>query len=131
MQIKENFYGIPAPIVVEYVRNCANCAQRQKIDTKPPLRPIICNTYRGRVQIDLIDMQKYAFDGYKWVLTEKDHFSRFVQLFALKTKTGKEVIEQVRILTQELCVICRLVNPILLRTFKMCLVADEALLLLT
>ena len=41
-------------------------------------------------------MQKYSHEDYKWLLTETDHFSRCVQLFALRNKTGKEVVSAVR-----------------------------------
>ena len=66
------------------------------MSTKAPLKPIICTTFWGRVQIDLIDMRKYHFEEYTWLLSVKDHFTRFVILHALKSKTGKEVVAKVR-----------------------------------
>ncbi|KAL0039753.1 hypothetical protein WJX77_006913 [Trebouxia sp. C0004] len=48
------------------------------------------------VQIDLIDMRKYEYAGYKWVLTTKDHMSRSVIFDALKSKTALEVVQAVR-----------------------------------
>ena len=98
LQIRENFYGIPAPIVIEFVRNCVICASKQKLQTKAPLKTIICNKYRGRVQIDLIDFTKYPWEDNKWCLTSKDHFSRFVHAWPLKRKSAQDVVDVVSLI---------------------------------
>ena len=93
LQIKENFYGIPAPLIVAYIQQCSVCAMRQTLSTRAPLTPIVCTRFWARVQIDLIDTRKYEYEGYKWILTTKDHMFRFVILDALKSKTALEVVQ--------------------------------------
>jgi hypothetical protein len=43
----------------------------------------------GFVQIDLIDMKSDPSDQFKWILTVKDAFSKFLRLVELPDKQGK------------------------------------------
>jgi IS30 family transposase len=42
-------------------------------------------------QLDLIDCQAYPDNEYKFILNCQDHFTKFLHLHALKTKTAAEV----------------------------------------
>jgi transposase InsO family protein len=55
------------------------------------IKPIISNCCMQRVQIDLMDFRADADGQYKWILQIKDHFSRYIWLFALREKDSKEV----------------------------------------
>jgi hypothetical protein len=44
-----------------------------------------------RVQIDLMDFRADCDGDYKWIMQVKDHFSRYVWLFALYGKDSEEV----------------------------------------
>jgi transposase InsO family protein len=44
-----------------------------------------------RVQIDLMDFRTDCDGDYKWIIQVKDHFSRYVWLFALYEKDSEEV----------------------------------------
>ena len=45
----------------------------------------------SRIQIDLIDCQAYPDGEYKFMLNVQDHFTKYIHLRALKTKTAAEV----------------------------------------
>ena len=47
-----------------------------------------------QIQIDLIDMRKYSNhnEGYNWIITMIDIFSRYAFTIAVKSKSGKDVL---------------------------------------
>jgi hypothetical protein len=45
------------------------------------------------VQIDLIDMRHEPSGQFKWILHIKDHFSKYTQLYPLKSKHAKPIAE--------------------------------------
>ena len=46
-----------------------------------------------QIQIDLIDMKKYSkHNGYNWIITMIDIFSRYAFTIAVKSKSGKDVL---------------------------------------
>jgi hypothetical protein len=54
--------------------------------TKAPLAPIISSKAWERIQIDLIDMRHESSGQFKWILHIKNHYSKYTQLYALKSK---------------------------------------------
>ena len=52
---------------------------------------MIFNDMNSRGQVDLIDMQSQPSGEYKWILVHQDHFTKFVQLRATKTKRAAEI----------------------------------------
>ncbi|KFY25048.1 hypothetical protein V491_01918, partial [Pseudogymnoascus sp. VKM F-3775] len=61
--------------------------------TKAPLVPIISGRAWERVQIDLIDMRHEPSGQYKWILHIKDHFSKYTQLYPLKSKHAEPIAD--------------------------------------
>ncbi|XP_025198496.1 KRAB-A domain-containing protein 2-like, partial [Melanaphis sacchari] len=55
------------------------------------IKPILSKTFNSRAQVDLIDMQSNKDGGFKFILVYQDHFTKFVSLRPLKTKTSSEV----------------------------------------
>ena len=74
---------------------CEECVVKQPKRPAKSLvhKPIRSNEFQSRYQVDLIDMQSEADGEYKWIVNLQDHFTKFVHLRPLKTKTGKEVAE--------------------------------------
>jgi hypothetical protein len=68
------------------------CLNRPNI-TKAPLVLIITGRAWERVQIDLIDMRHEPSGQYKWILHIKDHFSKYTQLYPLKSKHAEPIAE--------------------------------------
>ena len=96
LQVKKHYCGLPIhEAVAEFIRQCDNCAQRQAVNTRAPLKPIKCTIFWGRVQADLIDMRASEQDGYHWIFTLKEHFTWYVVLFALRNKEAETVKEKV------------------------------------
>jgi hypothetical protein len=84
--IAKHYYGISKQCVAKLLHECNTCALYQRNMTTAPLEPIPSTAFMERVQMDLIDMSKQPDREYKWILHIKDHFSKFSQLYALKTK---------------------------------------------
>jgi hypothetical protein len=78
-----------------FVTFCPICSKDQKFPTtRAGANPIVHTGPWRSVQIDLIDFTKMPDKIYKYVLTLKDHFSRFAALRPLTTKTHNEVARQ-------------------------------------
>ncbi len=80
--------------VCTYVKQCYTCQKfkgstglQQKWNELPPVHKPL-----ERVGIDLTDMTD-GVQGYRYVLTVVNHYSRFVRLFPLKTKYTHNIIE--------------------------------------
>ncbi|KFY75310.1 hypothetical protein V499_04706 [Pseudogymnoascus sp. VKM F-103] len=75
--IKQKYYGI----------------KREDVEFILKRFPIISGRAWERVQIDLIDMRHEPSGQYKWILHIKDHFSKYTQLYPLKSKHAEPIAE--------------------------------------
>ena len=83
--------------VITYVKNCIICQQfkgttglQQQWQELPPVsKPL------ERVSLDLTDMVA-GTQGYRYVLTMVDHYSRFVKFYPLRAKNTEGVCEKLR-----------------------------------
>jgi hypothetical protein len=76
------------------IKLCKNCALNRPAATKAPLHPIVTERAWERVQVDLIDMRHEPSGQYKWILHIKDHFSKYTQLYALKSKHADRIAKK-------------------------------------
>ena len=84
---------ISRKIVEEFVRICPTCNTNKSQITRAPLQPIISSGFWQRMQIDLVDMKSVPDDdAFTKIGHCVDHFSKFHVVFALKTKTAEEVV---------------------------------------
>jgi hypothetical protein len=58
---------------------------------KPPVKPIVSKHCLDRLVIDLMDFRGMPDRDFKWILQMKDHFSRFIWVYALKDKASETV----------------------------------------
>ncbi|KFY32501.1 hypothetical protein V493_00138 [Pseudogymnoascus sp. VKM F-4281 (FW-2241)] len=91
--IQQKYYGISRQEVAFVLKLCKNCVLNRPATTKAPLVPIISSQAWERVQIDLIDMRHEPSGQYKWILHIKDHFSKYTQLYPLKSKHAEPIAE--------------------------------------
>uniref|UniRef100_A0A0A9W4W3 RNA-directed DNA polymerase n=1 Tax=Lygus hesperus TaxID=30085 RepID=A0A0A9W4W3_LYGHE len=93
-RLKSNCYWKNmARTVKEYVKSCGECAKRKNHDRfNPPLAVFSepTTTFEA-ISVDIMGPLKQTPDGYKYILTILDQFSRFVQFYPLKTQTAEEV----------------------------------------
>ena len=81
--IKQNHVGISQKDVSDFINGCSQCMR----DTPPaiayPLTPILPNFVKERLIVDTIDLSIYAQynDGYRYIFTMVDSFSKFVFVF--------------------------------------------------
>ncbi len=94
---EELYYWVNLKVdVIKYVKECISCQrfkgekglQMQRKELPPVTRPL------ERIGIYLTDMVA-GIQGYRYVLTVVDHYSRFVRFFPLKTKHTHTVIEHI------------------------------------
>ena len=55
------------------------------------MKPMLSETFNSRAQMDLVDMQSCADGEFKWIMVYQDHFTKFVQLRPLRSKTATEL----------------------------------------
>ena len=91
--IEQQYYGIKREDVEFILKRCKNCMLNRPNTTKAPLVPIISGQAWERVQIDLIDMRHEPSGQYKWILHIKDHFSKYTQLYPLKSKHAEPIAD--------------------------------------
>lgn len=76
-----------------YCRNCISCQRRKP--GKKPFAPLgifeQVETVLERVGVDLIGKMDETANKNLYILTVVDHFSRYTELFALKSKTAQDV----------------------------------------
>ncbi|EXU94631.1 integrase core domain protein, partial [Metarhizium robertsii] len=92
--VQQKFYGITRADVEFVIKRCKNCALDRPAATKAPLVPIVTSRAWERVQADLIDMRHEPSGQYKWILHIKDHFSKYTQLYPLKSKHAEPIAEE-------------------------------------
>ena len=97
---EKKIFSIVFKDVKAFVDTCPNCVAKpmKKAQPKGASKPIASGQFRDRFLADLKDMSSdpgLGYDGtvYKWLLTVKDHFTRFVYLAPLKTKSPDAVAE--------------------------------------
>jgi hypothetical protein len=91
--IQKQYYGITRQDVIFILKRCKNCALNRPSTIKAPLVPIVSGRAWERVQIDLIDMRHEPSGQFKWILHIKDHFSKYTQLYPLKSKHSEPIAE--------------------------------------
>lgn len=91
--VQEKYYGIKRDEIEFILKRCKNCALNRPAATKAPSVPIISGRAWERVQVDLIDMRHEPSGQFKWILHIKDHFSKYTQLYPLKSKHAEPIAE--------------------------------------
>ncbi|RFU28490.1 hypothetical protein B7463_g7831, partial [Scytalidium lignicola] len=91
--IEQQYYGIKRSDVEWVLKRRKTCALNRPSATKAPLEPIVSDRAWERIQVDLIDMRHEPSGQYKWIMHIKDHFTKYSQLYALKSKESKPISE--------------------------------------
>ena len=90
---KESYANITKQTIEIFLKLCYECIMKKSRNTVANhiVKPIRSTNYLNRIQIDLIDCQSYADGEYRFILNIQDHFTKYIHLYALKTKTAAEV----------------------------------------
>ena len=100
-KIKQKFAGISNRTVADFIKR----QEVHQIHLNTPktriVQPIVTSHPFQRWQIDLIDLQKLKWNftgnqGFSWILTVVDLFSKYVYLFAIKNKKASSVAVALR-----------------------------------
>ena len=96
-RIKEKYIGISRRNIMNYLKNQETWQLRKPVPKNHVTRPIISNSIGSHLEMDLIDMQKYAHynSGINWILVIVDVFSKKAWAFPLKDKSATTVSKQV------------------------------------
>ena len=78
--------------VKKFVLHCATCLEKQGVNLKEgAYMPRVSNEQGEIVYLDLIGPVSEKISSFKYLLTMKDGFSRFVMVAPLRSKSAKEV----------------------------------------
>lgn len=91
--LDKQYYGVKRSDCEWLKSHCTTCVLTQANKTKAPLTPIVVDETFERVQVDLIDMRHEPSGRYSWILHIKDHFSKYTQLYPLKSKHAEQIAE--------------------------------------
>jgi hypothetical protein len=89
--IIDHYYGISIKDVAWVQAQCATCRLSARNEGKPAIKPIKSDHCLDRLVIDLMDYRTKPDGKFKWILQIKDHFSRYVWLYAMKDKESATV----------------------------------------
>ena len=109
LKLQETYCNITEQNVKQCLKICFTCnlandSKRKK--HKGPGISIKSNTFRERIQVDLIDYQSDPRTNHngvtmRWLMVVKDHFTKFMWLRPLKRKEGILVASELRLLFHE------------------------------
>ncbi|KAG0441690.1 SCAN domain-containing protein 3, partial [Dictyocoela muelleri] len=102
-KISEEYISIKREIVREYIQKCEACKMANSFKGSKRLTYITAHKIHERMFIDIIDLKKYVSsnDGYKYILTCFDSFSKFAFCYPLYNKNSPTVAEKL----DELCAV--------------------------
>lgn len=94
--IQQKYENITREIVECFLRLCQSCQQKRKFGNRKGIvtKPIVTKSFMARAQLDLIDMVGNHCQGYRYIMVYYDHFTKFIQVRALRKKTACEVAEK-------------------------------------
>jgi hypothetical protein len=80
-----------------FKEQCEECQLKKRRTASKGIvvKPIISKEFNSRGQIDLIDMQSFKFNDYRFLMVYQDHLTKFVILRALTSKRASEVAIQI------------------------------------
>ena len=108
-RIRQHFYWPSmANDIKNYVSSCHSCNARKDPLTKEigDLQPLQTSEPFDIIGIDLVGPLKTTIEGYNYVLTIQDLFSKWVEAFPIRSKNATDIAE---ILVRE--IICRFGSP--------------------
>ena len=93
-EFRTKYGGVRRAVVEDYVKSCKSCELHRPLKDRDIIRNITASKNWERIQIDLIDVKKYAEHnaGFTWILHAVDVYSRFSFVYPMKSKTAIEVI---------------------------------------
>ena len=78
-----------------FLSMCETCQQKKSKKKKGLVcKPILHSEMNSRCQVDLIDMQSQADQGYTFVMVYQDHLTKSVLLHPLQSKGAEEIAFQ-------------------------------------
>jgi hypothetical protein len=94
--LNPKYANVSREVVELYKELCEECMKKRKRPTTTGVvvRPILTSDYGSRSQVDLIDMQSMAHNGFKWIMVYQDHLTKYCALRALSSKRAAEVAYQ-------------------------------------
>ena len=89
-KVKDKYFGINKQDVINFLYG-NKTYQKHKPIKKKIVKPIISSFSNDRWQIDLLDMSKLSREnqGFKYILTCQDHYSKYSWAYSLKRKSGQ------------------------------------------
>ena len=88
-EVCKHYSNVSRNMVDLFLTTCSICSMNKKIIGRPEdYKPILSTTFNDRGQLDLIDMQAVAKNGYRYIFHYQDHLTKFSYLRALKSKSN-------------------------------------------
>lgn len=92
--LNEKYKNVTVESIMLYLSLCRACQQNTKGKRKNVVgKSILANELHSRCLVDVIDLQMFPDNDYKFVLNYQDYLTNFVVLRPLKTKTSSEIAE--------------------------------------
>lgn len=91
--INQKYYGIPAKMVRDYIKNCDACSHYNDLTTIQPVKINNIVAKYDRYMMDCMDLRKYASDNdnYKWILNVIDTYTKYLWSFKLQNKSAESI----------------------------------------
>lgn len=99
--VKGKYVGINRDLVRTAVSSCYSCSKNRTINRKDNFRPILASGPWIHLQMDLVDLSNESYsslpqnEGYKYILTIIDVYSKYAFAVPLKSKEMSQVAQEV------------------------------------
>lgn len=96
-RILREYIGIPRRYIMDWLKKQEDYQLRQPVPRKHVVHPIVISNPHKHLQMDIIDLQKYADEnkGMKYALNIIDLFTKKLWSYPLQSKEAKEVASKV------------------------------------
>ena len=93
VELDSKCYGISEECLKLFLKLCPLCfpSRTRRGQSRAPLQMIYSPRFGHRAQIDLINMEGKAIQGYSYILRYVDHLSGFAHVAVCRTKDAEEV----------------------------------------
>ncbi|XP_015187651.1 PREDICTED: KRAB-A domain-containing protein 2-like isoform X2 [Polistes dominula] len=90
-ELNKRYKNITQQQISLFLQCCDVCQQKKGCSKKAIAKPMVCNQFNSRCQLNLVDFQSQPDGEYKFFFVYQDHLTKFILLRPLTSKCPKEI----------------------------------------
>ena len=95
VELKKKYCNVAGQVIDRFLTLFERCQLKKKTPKRGlVVCPVLSDYMNFRCQVDLIDIQSQPDGGYRFIMNNQDHLTKFTILRPLKSRTAEEVAYQ-------------------------------------